>query len=683
MNNPSAGQDSQLSLAFGPTSEPVVKSPDMPKSAASKPIPVITTASARHLPTAEEMPKAAKTAKAAKAEAAADAPLVSVTRSTAKAAGVPPRAPKSAPATAESMARQQKEISVSEFFAKNRHLLGFDNKRKALLMTVKEAVDNSLDACEEAGFLPDIHVRLAQVAEERFRVMVRDNGPGIVKQQVPNVFGKLLYGSKFHRLKMSRGQQGIGISAAGMYGLLTTGKSIRVVSRTSPKKEAHCYEIQIDTRTNSPNIVKELEVPVEWEHGTEVEIELVAAYLKGRTSVDEYIEQTAIANPHARFVYQPPGDSEPLVFDRGTQVSPAQTEAIKPHPQGVELGTLIKMLQDTNSHWLSAFLQTEFCRVRSKMAEEICDKAKLNPRSHPKRIARQEAEKLYNAIQQVRLMAPPTNCLAPIGPEQILTGLLKGVRAEFFTAATRPPAVYRGNPFQIEVGLAFGGALGPDPRAVEEEPPPEESKGRRKLKFGTPAPQVPLARVIRFANRVPLLYQQSGCCIFKTLCDLEWRRYGLSQSGGSLPQGPLVIMVHMASVWVPFTSESKEAIADYDEIRAEIKLGLQECGRKLAAYLNRRRKQKYQGERRSAFARYIKEVVNACRTIKPDIDGESLTAGLNALATHITAQADEKLDDHGRPIRAKEIESEFGPNTVVVDPDAPVAPSGGLFQQAS
>ena len=189
--------------------------------------------------------------------------------------------------------------------------------------------------------------------------------------------------------------------------------------------------------------------------------------------------------------------------------------------------------------------------------------------------------------------------------------------------------------------------------------------------------------MIRFANRVPLLYQQSGCCIFKTLCDLEWRRYGLSQSGGSLPQGPLVIMVHMASVWVPFTSESKEAIADYDEIRAEIKLGLQECGRKLAAYLNRRRKQKYQGERRSAFARYIKEVVNACRTIKPDIDGESLTAGLNALATHITAQADEKLDDHGRPIRAKEIESEFGPNTVVVDPDAPVAPSGGLFQQAS
>lgn len=587
-------------------------------------------------------------------------------------------------ATAETMARQQRDISVSEFFAKNRHLLGFDNKRKALLMTVKEAVDNSLDACEEAGIHPEIEVRIAQTGEDRFRVTIRDNGPGIVKQQIPNIFGKLLYGSKFHRLKMSRGQQGIGISAAGMYGLLTTGKSIRIISRTSPRKAAHSYDIQIDTRSNTPNIVKDAEVEVAWEHGTQVEIELAASYNKGRQSVDEYIDQTAIANPHAQFIYSPPV-GEPVVYDRGTDVMPVQTEAIKPHPLGVELGMLIKMLHETKSHWLAAFLQTEFCRVGTKVAEDICRRAKLNTRAHPKRIARQEAEKLYKAIQNTRLMSPPTNCLAPIGAEQILTGLLKGVKAEFFTASTRPPAVYRGNPFQIEAGLAFGGSLGPDPKSNDEPAPEQNGKGRKGRKFGNGSnSHTPLARVIRFANRVPLLYQQSACCIFKTLTDLEWRRYGLSQSNGALPQGPLVIMVHMASVWVPFTSESKEAIADYDEIRAEIKLALQDCGRKLAAYLNRKRKMKYQGERRSIFARYIPEVVSACSVLSPRIDSESLREQLLAMATRVTAQADEQLDEHGRPIKKLKTKTEFGPNTVVVDPDAPAqtaasAPPGTLF----
>ncbi len=574
-------------------------------------------------------------------------------------------------ATAESMAAQQRDISVSEFFAKNRHLLGFDNKRKALLMTVKEAVDNAMDACEEAGYTPDLDITLQQVGEDRFRVIVRDNGPGIVKQQIPNIFGKLLYGSKFHRLKMSRGQQGIGISAAGMYGLLTTGKSIKITSRTSAKKQAHYYEIQIDTKKNAPNIVKEEVADVAWPHGTQVEIELVGSYNKGRQSVDEYLEQTAIANPHARIAYAPPV-GERVVFDRGTEVMPVQTSEIRPHPYGVELGMLIKMLHETRSHWLSGFLQSEFCRVGPKVAEEICKTARLNPRAQPKRIARQEAEKLYEAIQNTKLMAPPTNCLSPIGAEQILTGLLKGVRAEFFTAATRPPSVYRGNPFQIEVGLGFGGDLGPDPRedTGPEAPEPAENGRRRKGKInGNAARAVASARVIRFANRVPLLYQQSACCIFKTILDLDWRRYGLSQSSGAVPQAPLVVMVHMASVWVPFTSESKEAIADYDEIRQEIKLALQECGRKLSAYLNRRRKQKYEGERRGVFERYIKEVVNACATIKP-IDSERLTRDLMAMAQKVTFRADEALDDHGRPIKSQPADSEFGDNTVVIDRSA-------------
>ncbi len=589
------------------------------------------------------------------------------------------RAPR---ATAESMAKMQRDISVSEFFAKNRHLLGFDNKRKALLMCVKEAVDNALDACEEAGHLPEIEVRIVQTTEERFRVAVKDNGPGIVKQQIPNVFGKLLYGSKFHRLKMSRGQQGIGISAAGMYGLLTTGKSVKITSRISPKKDAHYYEIQIDTKKNAPNIVKDETIKVDWDTGTQVEIELAGSYNKGRQSVDEYIEQTAIANPHVRIHYCPP-IGEQVAYERGTEVMPAQTQEIKPHPHGVELGLLIKMLHDTKSHWLSGFLQSEFCRVGPKVAEEICSAAKLNVRAHPKRIARQEAEKLYEAIQKTKLMSPPTNCLAPIGAEQILTGLLKGVKAEFFTASTRPPAVYRGNPFQIEVGLGYGGSLGPDPKAEEESEPEVavdalrafKRGGKLKSGNGNGSGSSSQARVIRFANRVPLLYQQSACCMFKTIIDVDWRRYGLSQSSGAMPQAPMVVLVHMASVWVPFTSESKEAIADYDEIRAEIKLALQDCGRKLSAYLNRRRKMKYQGERRSIFEKYITEVVNACATIKR-INKQELTDNLMAMSKKATAQADDQLDKHGKRVGS---DSEYGENTVVIEQDE-AGSSGPLFQ---
>src|SRR5512138_2122012 len=200
--------------------------------------------------------------------------------------------------TAESMAARQREISISEFFSKNRHLLGFDNPQKALLTAVKEAVDNSLDACEEAGILPDLDVEIHEIRESRYRIAIEDNGPGIVRQQIPKIFGKLLYGSKFHRLKQQRGQQGIGISAAGMYGVLTTGKPVTVLSKIGPRKPAHHFEIAIDTQKNAPVVHKDVEIEWDKDHGTRVEIELEAVFKKGRRSVDDYVEQTALANPH-------------------------------------------------------------------------------------------------------------------------------------------------------------------------------------------------------------------------------------------------------------------------------------------------------------------------------------------------------------------------------------------------
>src|SRR5512134_13931 len=252
--------------------------------------------------------------------------------------------------TAVELAKQQRDISVSEFFAKNRHLLGFDNPSKALLTTVKEGVDNSLDACEEAGILPDVRVEIRQIHESRFLVAIEDNGPGIVRSQVPKIFGSLLYGSKFHRLRQSRGQQGIGISAAGMYGLLTTGKPIAITTRTQGGKEAHHFELVIDTKRNEPKV--KLDEVVAWPrpHGTRVEIELEGAYRGGQHSVDAYIRQISLANLHAQITYVPPKAEEhgaEHVFARVTDALPPETAEIKPHPYGVELGVLMQMLRDT------------------------------------------------------------------------------------------------------------------------------------------------------------------------------------------------------------------------------------------------------------------------------------------------------------------------------------------------
>lgn len=518
--------------------------------------------------------------------------------------------------TAVEMGARQREISVAEFFTKNRHLLGFDSPRKAMLTCVKEAVDNALDACEEAGILPEVTVKLEIVSNDgtpppasqatRFRITVIDNGPGIVRQQIPPIFAKLLYGSKFHRLRMSRGQQGIGISAAGMYGQLTTGRPVQIISRTGPKSPAHYFEVQIDTKKNEPRILEKKQVAWENPRGTAVTLEIEGRYQKGRASVDDYLEQTSIANPHVKLVYVTP-EGETKEYPRKYNALPIPPREIKPHPYGIEFGMLLKMMHESKSRWLSGFLSSDFSRVSPKLAEEICKTAKLSPQMKPREVHGADAEALYKAIQSTKIMAPPTNCLSPIGENAILAGLYKQIKGEFYTAVSRPPAVYRGNPFVIEAGLAYGKA--PEGKKAEEKKVPlaEGEDHEEDSEF---------ARVIRYANRAPLLYQQSACATFKGVLETSWRNYGISQSKGALPAGPMVIFVHMASVWVPFTSESKEAIADYDEIRKEITLALRECGRRLGSFLKRRERAKTEFRRRNIFELYIEEVVDACNRLK-------------------------------------------------------------------
>jgi len=642
-------------------------------------------------------------------------------------------------ATAEAMAASQRDISVSEFFAKNRHLLGFDNPRKALLTTVKEAVDNAIDACEEAGILPEVWVFIEPTTPGRFRVGIQDNGPGIVKKQIPLIFGKLLYGSKFHRLRMSRGQQGIGISAAGMYGVLTTGKPVKIASKTAPKKPLHYFEIQIDTKKNVPEILngkgegedihlddkagldRLAKLELGWEesvaHGTRVVIELEARYQRGRGSVDEYLEQTAIANPHVQLHYRDP-DGNVREYPRSAEVLPPEPKEIKPHPYGVELGRLAVMLKDTKAPTLSQFLATSFTRVSPAIAKRICDAAKLSPRARPARIGRHEVDSLYKAVQETKIPSPATDCLAPIGEDLLLEGLRHVVPGEFYAAHTRPPSVYRGNPFQIEVALAFGGTsaatnvtleqlrellsesdartlrqflvntfggIGPDgaDRIVKAS-----KLGTRKVPHKLRTKEIEILHhamqdvkldegqtmnVLRFANRVPLQFQQGACAITQTVMGTNWRSYGLSQSRNSLPAAPVTLMVHIASVWVPFTSESKEAVASYPEIQKEIRLGLQAVGRKLGMYLRRRAMVKQEGERRNLFLRYLKEVASAVSKIN-DADRDSLYEQLMAVAHKKTAVADIKLDERGKAVQTAPEEADYGGGVLIVSNGQVIAP---------
>lgn len=633
------------------------------------------------------------------------------------------------------MAASQRDISVSEFFAKNRHLLGFDNPRKALLTTIKEAVDNALDACEEAGILPEIWVHIEATRSGRFKAGIQDNGPGILKKQIPLIFGKLLYGSKFHRLRMSRGQQGIGISAAGMYGMLTTGKPVKIMSKVSVRKPAHYYEIQIDTKRNHPEIVNKrgegVEIPpgrrglaaiekhgIEWtesDHGTRVTIELEAKYQRGRGSVDEYLQQTAIANPHVTLHYIDPDGNE-REYARVAEVLPEEPKEIKPHPYGVELGRLLAMLKDSGETTVSGFLTSAFSKVTPSVARRLCEEAGVSTRATLRKIGRHEADLIYQAIQKTKIRPPSTDCISPIGENLILKGLHQVVPGEFFVAATRPPAVYRGNPFQIEVGLAYGGGstahrvtreelvellLQSDARTLRQfmvntfdgmgtegaDKIIAESKQKTRISPGNLRERdidrlhhamrsVNLhdgqtMNVFRYANRVPLQFQAGACAITQTVMANNWRSYGLSQTRGSLPRGQVTLMVHMASVWVPFTSESKEAVASYPEIQKELRLGLQAVGRKLGMYLRRRKKVKHEGERRAVFLRYLGEVATAAAEIDAKVDRENLYNNLVRVAEKRTAEADVKLDDRGRPIDEEEID--LGDNVLIVKAEDQVA----------
>lgn len=476
---------------------------------------------------------------------------------------------------ADRLAENQKSISVAEFFEKNKHLLGFDSPTRGIITTIKEAVDNSLDACEEAEVLPDIFVAVKKVDKDVYRIIVEDNGPGIVSKQIPFVFGKLLYGSRFHQIKQSRGQQGIGISAAVLYAQLTTGVATLVISRTSHRSKARRLEIMIRTEANEPEILKDEEIEWDRMHGTRVEIEFKTT-LAAKKRLIEYLMHTAVVNPHARI--KADIDGEIHSFERVSEEVIEPPKAILPHPHGLELGQLkrIAAVSDTD---LKDFLINSFSRVGDKNADEIIGGSGLKKTRKANNLTNEELKRLLESMQTVQVPPPPASqCLSPIGEDMIISGIDKEFQLDFVRSRTRKSQVFSGHPFIVEAAIGYGGKL--------------ESEGP--------------AKILRFANRVPLLYQQGACAITNSVSGINWKSYNISQQG--LPTGPVLILVHVASTNVPFTSESKDAVASIPEIEKEIVLALQDLGRDLKMFLGRRDRNRQFEERARAVCSILPDI---------------------------------------------------------------------------
>jgi DNA topoisomerase-6 subunit B len=477
---------------------------------------------------------------------------------------------------ANDISSKHKQIAVSEFFEKNKHFLGFDSLQRSLITAVKESVDNSLDACEEARILPEIKVEINRLKGDDIELISQDNGPGIPRDAIENVFGKFLLGSRFHAIRQTRGQQGIGITGVVMYAQLTTGAKTRIISKIAKDSSAVFVELGLDTRKNKA--IKSKERREVWDddltgeeipHGLKIATVMKAKYQRGKQSVYQYLRMTSIVNPHATITLivkdRDGGVIEKAKWVRTSEKLPRVVEEIKPHPHGIQLGTLQRMLRESEQNRMKSFLRQNFSGVGMKAAERLLLAAEIDANRNPKRINSEDAKKLINAFLKVKLLPPPTDCLSPIDDLLIKKGLSKAIDSRFASTVTRLPAVSQGNPFQIEVGLIYGGDLTSD-GPIE---------------------------VLRFANRVPLMYQQGGCALTKAIESIDWKRYGLDHPGGKgLPKGAAAVLIHLASTNVQFTSEAKEAVSDNEEVFDEIRKGLLEVGRGLRNHLKKKDQRK-------------------------------------------------------------------------------------------
>ncbi|MFN3621518.1 MAG: DNA topoisomerase VI subunit B [Nitrososphaerales archaeon] len=469
-----------------------------------------------------------------------------------------------------------KEISPSEFFYRNRDLAGFSNPSRALYSATRELVENALDACESAYILPDIFVRItsanfdeALTDPKPYILKVQDNGPGVEPKYVPDAFARIFYGSKF-QLKQSRGMFGMGATMAILYGQVTTNKPVLVTTSTDGEK-AYTFEMMVNIHDNTPIVLNKTVKPANGNTGISVQIVLEGDYSRAGLKIQEYFKQTALVTPYANILFIEPS-GRLFFYKRVTDKMPKPAKETLPHPLGIDIEALRRLLKESKENTLKKFLSKNFHRVGNSIAEDFLKFAGLDPDAEPKEISNDEIARLGSALHSYENFLPPdARCLSPLGEELLTAGIQKELQPEFVAVIQRPPSAYSGFPFIVEVGLAYGG------KGVEQG-----------------------LRLLRFANRIPLLYDEANDVSWKVVNEeIDWKRYNIPQDA------PLTIITHVCSTKVPYKTVGKEYLADRPELERELKNGLREVLRRLSAYLSRKNTLAFVKKKMNIYEKYL------------------------------------------------------------------------------
>lgn len=538
--------------------------------------------------------------------------------------------------------RKITQSSTAEYFSKNLQQVGFSSFTKATLTTIKEAIDNSLDACEDAGILPEVRVLVERLGEgsskgsELVRVVVDDNGPGVSADDVVMVFGEYLASSKFGRGRCSRGQQGIGISAVTTWSQLTHSTGAKVITKTKNMRQAVRCEIVVDIKKNQ-GILKSKET-IEWDRPSGLSCEFIMdarVQMGGEGGILAYLQGTSLVNPHLTLHYKLPGDEGFTTIPRVVSEIPEIPEATEPHPHTMKLGEFVAHSHLFGKVTLAKFLKTGFSRVSDTVIGEMVRDAKLAKSLFEKplsSVAEEDMRKVYAALQAAKLMAPSTKSVLMIGESNLAKSIHRLGEIDFFSVVSRKPAICDFKPILVEVAIARR----KNTAAEERESP---------------------VQILRFANRVPLQFDKAACAITKSIESVNWKSYGLSQPKQSLPQGPYIMAISVVSPFIKFKNASKETIDASDELVEEIRRALIQCGQRLATHIKREARMADVERKRQHIETFAPILVKGiCRIVGAPVTREQKAMqGLKVIldrdseeAESLLADAHEKAREHAK-----------------------------------
>ncbi|MCP8311744.1 MAG: DNA topoisomerase VI subunit B [Candidatus Methylarchaceae archaeon HK02M1] len=467
------------------------------------------------------------------------------------------------------------EISPSEFFYRNRDLAGFTSPSRALYSAIRELFENSLDACELYSILPDVFVRVTPLDPyttdsdpKAYSIKVQDNGPGIPPKHVPKAFGQVFFGSKF-QLKQSRGMFGMGGTMAILYGQITTNKPVSITTSVDGV-QAFNFDILIDIQENAPIILKKSSHPAEGSTGTTVRLSLNGDYQRASQKVREYFKQAAMVTPYANITFVDPY-GRLIIYDRGSKSMPPPSKETLPHPYGMDVEALRRLIRQSKEDAMVKFISKNFHRVGDRVAQKFLDYVGFDQNRNPKSLSNDDITKFIRALHEYdNFLQPDASCLSPLGKKNLIVGIEKELGPEFVAVATRPPSAYSGFPFIVEVGLAYGGKITP-----------------------------PGTKLFRFANRIPLLYDEANDVSSKVINEVDWKRYKVPQNA------PIAIITHICSTRIPYKTVGKEYLADRPELEKELKNALRETLRKLKLYLSKKNSIAMVKKKLNIYSKYL------------------------------------------------------------------------------